>query len=485
MSFCKFNSQSIFNNNTEIDNIFINDFLPYAPDCAVKVYLYGLYLCNSGDVPDNAIERMSKVLKMPEVDILDCFHYWQDQGVVKVVEIEAVQVIYLPLTDVVKDVRKFKVSKYEDFNFKVQEIFENLRMIQPREFQEYYYLIEELHIEPVALLMIIKYCVDMKGNKAYLNYVLAVAKAWINEGILTASDVEEKLKEYEVISDQMKMLLSAMSIRRVANFDERQLFLKWTKELKFAPEIINFVAKKHKKLAKSISFEKLNAILTKYKDMNLLTEKEIEDYENGQKSLYALAVKVAKMLGQFYGDLDMFIEQYIYPWKNMGYADSTLEKIALYCFSTNMRSAEFMNSTIKKLYKLGIVSGEAFEDYLHEISLENDKIEEILSILSLNRNIISADRSFYRTWARDWQFSHELICYSAELARSKAYPMQYMNNLLSKWKENKVETKEDAKNCKIEIATAQSKPRKKLEAEREYSKEDIAGLFTSLEEVEI
>ena len=117
--------------------------------------------------------------------------------------------------------------------------------------------------------------------------------------------------------------------------------------------------------------------------------------------------------------------------------------------------------------------------------MENDKIEDILSILSLNRNIISADRSFYRTWARDWQFSHELICYSAELARSKAYPMQYMNNLLSKWKENKVETKEDAKNCKIEVATAQSKPRKKLEAEREYSKEDIAGLFTSLEEVEI
>ena len=485
MSFCKFNSQSIFNNNTEIDNIFINDFLPYAPDCAVKVYLYGLYLCNSGDVPDNALERMSKVLKMSEEDILDCFHYWQDQGVVKVVEIDPIQIVYLPLTDVVKDVRKFKVSKYEDFNFKVQEIFENSRMIQPREFQEYYYLIEELHIEPVALLMIIKYCVDMKGNKAYLNYILAVAKAWINEGILTAADVEEKLKEYEVVSDQMKMLMNAMSIRRLANFDERQLFLKWTKELKFSPEIINFVAKKHKKLAKSISFEKLNAILTKYRDMNLLTEKEIEDYENGQKSLRDLAVKIIKMLGQYYGDLDMFIEEYIYAWKNMGYADATLEKIALYCFASNMRSAEIMNNTIKKLYKLGIVSAEAFEDYLHGISLENDKIEDVLAILVLNRNIIGSDRNFYRTWARDWQFSHELICYAAELAKTKAYPMQYMNNILSKWKENKVVSLEDAQNCKVEQPVTTVKSRKKLDAEREYSKEDIAGLFTSLEEVEI
>ena len=51
--------------------------------------------------------------------------------------------------------------------------------------------------------------------------------------------------------------------------------------------------------------------------------------------------------------------------------------------------------------------------------------------------------------------------------------------------ENKVVSLEDAQNCKVEQPVTTVKSRKKLDSEREYSKEDIAGLFTSLEEVEI
>ena len=37
MAFCKFGSEFIANNKTEIDNIFINDYLPSAPEMYVKV----------------------------------------------------------------------------------------------------------------------------------------------------------------------------------------------------------------------------------------------------------------------------------------------------------------------------------------------------------------------------------------------------------------------------------------------------------------
>ena len=487
MAFCKFNSNSLFNNTTGIDNIFINDFLPFAPDNAVKVYLYGLYLSGAGDVPDNSLTRFARVLKLSEEDVLDCFHYWESQGIVKVIEIDPIQIVYLPLKDVVTNYKKFKEDKYSDFNFKVQEIFENIRMIMPHEFSEYYYLIEELHIEPEALLMIIKYCVNLKGKKTYLNYILAVAKAWANEGVITTEKVEEKLKEYDTISDQLKLLMNAMSIRRLPTVDERQVFLKWTKELKFEPDLIYFVAKKHKKLAKSISFERLDAILRKYKDMNLVTEKEIEDYENAQTKLYALAKKVVKTLGTYYSDFDMIVQDYIYQWKNMGYQDETIEKIANYCFATSVRSIQLMDRNIKNLFKNGIVSKEAFDDYLYEISKENEEIYDILSILTLTRDVTPADRNFYRTWACDWQFSHDLIAYAAEISANKSYPMQYMNNVLAKWHENNVKTIEDAKKVVINVPTENEpkKKRKKLKNERTYSSEEIAGLFTSLEEVEI
>lgn len=487
MAFCKFNSNLLFNNSTQIDNVFINDFLPFAPDSAVKVYLYGLYLSGAGDVPDNSLTRFARVLKLSEADVLDCFHYWESQGVVKVVEIDPIQVVYFPLKDVVTNYKNFKEDKYSDFNFKVQEIFENTRMIMPHEYTEYYYLIEELHIEPEALLMIIKYCVNLKGKKTYLNYILAVAKAWANEGVITVEKVEEKMKEYDTISDQLKLLMNAMSIRRLPTIDERQVFLKWTKELKFEPDLIYFVAKKHKKLAKSISFERLDAILRKYKDMNLVTEKEIEDYENSQTKLYELAKKVVKILGTYYSDFDMIVQDYIYQWKNMGYQDEIIEQIANYCFKSSIRSIQLMDRNIKNLFKNGIVTKEAFDDYLFEISRENEEIENILSALELNREVTQSDRNFYRTWVRDWQFTHDLITFAAEMSANKTYPIQYMNNVLAKWHENNVKTIEDAKNVvvNVPIESKPKKKRKKLKNERTYSSEEIAGLFTSLEEVEI
>lgn len=486
MAFCKFNSNSIFNNHTEVDNIFINDFLPYAPESAVKVYLYGLYLSGAGDVPDNSLTRFAKVLNLTEQDVLDCFYYWESQKLVKIVEIEPIQVIYLPLKDVVLNIKKFKEDKYQDFNLKVQDIFENIRMIMPREFSEYYYLIEELHIEPEALLMIIKYCVNLKGNKAYLNYILTVAKAWANEGVITTKQVEEKLMEYDAISDQMKQLLSAMSIKHLATFEERQVFLKWVKEWKFNPELINFVAKKHKKLAKSITFEKLDSILNKYREKGLMTEKEIDDYEKSQNDLYNLAKKVVKTLGSFYGDLDMVVEDYIFQWKNMGYQNETIEKIALYCFATSIRSLQLMDKNIKNLYKNGIVSKEAFDEYLYAISQENEKIYDILSILTLNREVTPLDRKFYRTWAKDWQFSHEIISYAAEISANKSYPIQYMNNILAKWHEQNITSIDEAKQIVIDMPkNSTKKQHNQFKNERNYTSEEIAGLFTSLEEVEI
>ena len=47
MAFIKQSSDFIENSKTEIDNIFINDYLPYAPSDFVKVYIYVTYISNS------------------------------------------------------------------------------------------------------------------------------------------------------------------------------------------------------------------------------------------------------------------------------------------------------------------------------------------------------------------------------------------------------------------------------------------------------
>ena len=49
MSFCTFSKENSKLGKTFIDNQFVVNFLPDAPADAVKVYLYGLYLCQNSE----------------------------------------------------------------------------------------------------------------------------------------------------------------------------------------------------------------------------------------------------------------------------------------------------------------------------------------------------------------------------------------------------------------------------------------------------
>ena len=69
MAFCRFSSSYIIDDKTIIDNVFINDHLPYAPELCVKVYLMGLSKCGNASAGDNNIENFAKVLNVTVEEI--------------------------------------------------------------------------------------------------------------------------------------------------------------------------------------------------------------------------------------------------------------------------------------------------------------------------------------------------------------------------------------------------------------------------------
>ena len=150
--------------------------MPYAPESAVKVYLYGLYKCNNASSYDNSLSSFAKILKLSEEEILEIYHYWENEGLVQVLNTVPIEVRYMPLKNILLNTKKYKKGKYGDFNQKAQEIIEEGRMISPNEYSEYYDTIETFHLEPEALLMIMKYCVNLKGANVGYNYILTVAK---------------------------------------------------------------------------------------------------------------------------------------------------------------------------------------------------------------------------------------------------------------------------------------------------------------------
>ena len=82
MSFCKYSTEFIASSKTELDNIFINDYLPFAKPQDVVVYVYGLYICSSTSF-DNTFENFARTLNMTEEEILQSYEYWEEQGLVR------------------------------------------------------------------------------------------------------------------------------------------------------------------------------------------------------------------------------------------------------------------------------------------------------------------------------------------------------------------------------------------------------------------
>ena len=74
MTFCKFSPSYQASNKTAVDNVFINEFLPKAPDLAVKAYLLGLSKCNSADETENTMEFFTKTLNICEEDVISLFN---------------------------------------------------------------------------------------------------------------------------------------------------------------------------------------------------------------------------------------------------------------------------------------------------------------------------------------------------------------------------------------------------------------------------
>ncbi len=478
MAFCKFSSSYQNKNQTLIDNLFITDFLPKAPDLCVKAYLMGLYKCNNADDQENTLEFFSKTLKVCEDDVVSIFRYWEDMGLVQVLSTNPIEVRFMPINSSTVSVKKFQVDKYLSFNIQAQEIM-GKRMIMPNDYADFYNLIENHHIEQDALLAIIKYCVDNKGFNLSPKYTIAVAKDWIKENIRTVEQVQEKIIELGVVDDKMSLILSEMGTKRKVQLEDKELLNKWLNSFGFELNVIIFIVKMLKNKKRRLDINVLDDNLTKYYEMKLMSIQEIENYENEKENLYFIAMAVNKELGIYYEDLTKEIDAYVVPWINMGFDLETLKLVADNCFKSSIKTLEGYNNIINKLFKLGIVNINSYLQYVQDNLAVDEKIKKVLVELNLSRNVNNIDRSFYSIWTIDWNFNDDVILYAATLSKDKSNAMQYLNKILSNWNSQGVKTLELAKNSKVETVANNSF------IHNQYSKEQIKSLISNLDEVEV
>lgn len=472
MSFAKFSSDFLMETFTLVDNLFINEHLPYCDEKQIKVYLYGLYLCANPSV-DNSMQNLCARLDMTESDIISAYEYFDDMGLVQIVNKQPLEVKYLSLKKSMQAPKKYKSEKWNDFNSHLQQLFPE-RMITPNEYNEYYTFIDESKIDMNAMLMIIQYCINVKGMNVRYPYVLTVARNWVADGVRTVSDVENKLSEYDKQTEQMQKVLQALSRKGGADLEEKQMLLKWTRSWGYDVDAILAAIKT---LKGHKSFKKLDQKLDEFYRMSIFSAEEMTDYQAHREHLKDLAISVNKNLGVFYESFEHEIEIYIVPWTAKGFADEALTKIAHHCFISNVRTLDGMNNVVGKFYAQGLLTPQSIDEYLAAQIKQDTRIKKIIEKSGRSRGVTATDREYYRTWTVTWGFDDDLIEYAAEQAVGRTYPTPYINQLLSNYKAHGITTVEQAKNY-IPPVQAQYKPNFD---ERKYTQEELRSVITSID----
>ncbi len=151
----------------------------------------------------------------------------------------------------------------------------------------------------------------------------------------------------------------------------------------------------------------------------------------------------------------------------------------------NLALERLMVSMYKcNMFKLGILTSDAIDNYLQDIVKNDKEIAKILDKLGIDRNVNSNDRMFYKTWIYDWNLNSDVIEYAVTLAFGKYMPMQYLNNVLSRYHTSNVNSVDEAKKIIISNTSTQTTTGKEAK-KREYTKEELDSLFDNIYEIEI
>lgn len=484
MAFCKYSSSLINQGTINLDIKFLNDYVPIAPENCLKVYLFGLLKCQNSASYDNTIENFENVLGLSREDIISAFLYWQDQNLVQVLETDPLEVRFLPTKDNIKNLKKIDNKKYASFVAELQDIISG-RQINPNEFYKYIDFVESYHIQPCDFNMIVKYCVDKKGNNINCNYILTVARIWADEGIRTAEKIEEKIESLTLLTSDISQVAKALKFKGNLSIEHQQMYEKWTKVLGFNLNNILLLAKKVSTKTKNYSFEMLDKNLTKYYELKLMSFAEIEEYEANKSDLINLARDINKALGVYYESVENEVETYVIPWLNKGFNDQSLLQIANFCFKSNIRTLDGMDQTILKFSKLGLVTMSSIDSHLSEVVATDKKIKEILTKLGIDRRVNSFDRSFYRNWTYSYKFGDDIIDYAITLSVGKNNGMQYANALLTDWSNKNLTSLSQVKKQTPKVDVSGNSFERKSFVVRSYSEEEVNALFDNLDEVNL
>lgn len=278
-----FSQDSSLMDITPLENLFIQEYMPSAPEGFVKVYILGLMQCYTRN-DDLDMERM---LKLSTQDILQAFLYWEERGLVRIASQSPLEVEYRNAKhNLFNGSGSFAPPlphKYSELVYELQALL-GARQLTASELSRIYDWVEVFNIEQPAVLLLVRHCIQTKGTRVSIKYMDAVARSWADSNVSTAAQAQEYIDNFRELSGGTSQVLKRWRINRLATHDELDLYKLWTREWGFDEEAVLMAASLSTATDKP-SFNYLNGILNNFRQSGIFTAAAIREQLKKDKAV--------------------------------------------------------------------------------------------------------------------------------------------------------------------------------------------------------
>ncbi len=260
MNFKREIAKDFYLRDTNVENIFINEYLTQAPGDYVKVYLFALMYADFDMNMSN--ETIAKHLGLEDEDVLKAWSYWEKMGVIrkhyeKPGDKFRYQVEFLNL----KELAYGKKPKSQKCESRVPDRLKELmdddtiknmyseierltgRLFAGKEPAEILSWITDYNANPEMIVYAYAYCLKKKSHSNH-KYVGAVVKEWANQGLKTVEQIEDYLEETDNRHYLYKRVLRALGFLRNATEEEKRIMDTWFDQMGFPIEKVLEACKK-------------------------------------------------------------------------------------------------------------------------------------------------------------------------------------------------------------------------------------------------
>ena len=464
MSFCSFSRDAAMFDVTPIENEFLMEYLPTAPEGFLRVYLYARMVCAHPEL-GGELKELAKALRMEEDEVLNAMQYWERQGLAEKLSDHPASYALFPLhgSAVAQSQAEREYYEYREYNSSLQELFGEADLLEPRQYKLANDWLNVLGFTQEAALRLLAYELSQPGGRkpaAVFKRADKRAIEWAERGIHSIEDVERAISYDERVYEMAAAALKQLAIGRRPTGNELDCVRRWIDDWGLTmKDVLSACEQTTKSRAPSIAY--LDAILK-------------ARVESGSGEHFEAMKLVLRELGAVNTIPTPEQTRAYAKLMEQGFAPETVRLAAVQCARKRRHSFEDLDWMLRSWGDAGVRTQDEAQRYIADMQRNTAEVRALLEAAGLSRRPNMDDLELYEGWKR--VHSPEMIRCAAELSRGARVPVKYMDKLLANWAQSGIATPEAARAESERRAKKMSSPQGGAPAGADYLEHDYSEM---------